>query len=308
MEIMRFTGLQRAIEPIVGMHPGGVRRGGAAIASDEGDASRNGAAPLVADLDREPAARRQISTLCGNYRRLTATGKIAKDELHIPIFIADQRNALPVRRPARVPPVELAKTQRQWRGAIGRRDPQLTQLPAMVTGEQDLLPVGRHFGPRAPAGLLAQDLAAVSRIVDRPRPNIASAPSDLIIGDVKDALAGGPPRRVHGLVPGRIIITPDLALSLAQQRARIAQARGADIRNEQVEMPSPMGRHPGDAFPIGRQARFDIDGVREGQLLLATGPAIQPPQLDRIAIVAAEDDAVTVVRNLGLVIVIATRL
>ena len=54
---MGFARLQRAVETVVGVHPGGVGRSRAAVAADNRDARRNAAALLVANVERQLRSR-----------------------------------------------------------------------------------------------------------------------------------------------------------------------------------------------------------------------------------------------------------
>ena len=61
MEIMRFARLPRAVETVVGVHPGRGRRRGPAVAAEHRHAGRNAAALLVADVERQPRLRRSCT-------------------------------------------------------------------------------------------------------------------------------------------------------------------------------------------------------------------------------------------------------
>jgi hypothetical protein len=67
---------------------------------------------------------------------LRAADKILDDETGVALLVADVRDLLAIGRPASVPPVEVAEGQRERRGAVGRGQPELAPLPAVIAGEQ----------------------------------------------------------------------------------------------------------------------------------------------------------------------------
>jgi hypothetical protein len=112
MEIMRFARLQRTVETIVGVHPGGVRSGRAAIATGDCNSRRNGVALFVGDFDRQRRTRDLVAPLSRHDRRLGAADSVVNDQARIPMHIADEGDAPAVRRPTGVPAVELAEADR----------------------------------------------------------------------------------------------------------------------------------------------------------------------------------------------------
>ena len=72
----------------------------------------------------------------------TTTDYLQHLQGRVACLIADRRDALAIRRPAWVAPVERAKRQWQWRGTIGRGQPQLLFLSSVVAGEQQLVAIG----------------------------------------------------------------------------------------------------------------------------------------------------------------------
>ena len=106
-----------------------------------------------------------------------AAQRIHHAQRGVAVAVVDIGDARAVGRPARVAAVELAESERQRRGAVGRGQPQLLPLAAVVTGIEQALAVGRQFRPRAPAGFLAEHAVALRRVVERHRPQSRRCPS-----------------------------------------------------------------------------------------------------------------------------------
>ena len=176
------------------------------------------------------------------------------------MLVADVGDALAVGRPARVPAVELAEGQRQRRRAVGRRHPQLLPLPAVVAGEQHQLAVGRGLGPRAPAGLLAQHLAAVASDC-RPRPTrCRRCPTRLRDWRRRGCACRRASRT--GSAHDRRANNNSARSCFAARRAaggRCCNPSGPMSATNRLKWPVPLRRHPGDALAVGRQPRLDID-------------------------------------------------
>ena len=105
----------RAVEAVVGVHPGRCRRLRRARRCPARHPRRDAAALLVANVERQPrrsaASVRRLFAATGSARRR----HILHDEAGVAVLLADVGDALAVGRPARVAPVELAEGQRQRR-------------------------------------------------------------------------------------------------------------------------------------------------------------------------------------------------
>src|SRR5204863_1484384 len=136
VKVVVFECLKGAIKAIVGMHPGIVGRVGTAVGRNHADARRHFFAVLVTHTQLEAADLPYIMTLRG----VDASARTANDfldpERGIAIFVADVANPAAIWRKACLGPIELTERQRQRRGTLHGREPELLPLAAVITAEQ----------------------------------------------------------------------------------------------------------------------------------------------------------------------------
>jgi hypothetical protein len=105
-----------------------------------------------------------------------------------------------------------------------------------------------------------------------------------------------------------IVVTIDFAAPLGEERPHVRETVRADVGNVQVETAIAPRRHPRKPATVRREPRLDVDGAVAGQAPLAAAREIEEPELDRLSIVAAEDDRARVGRNVRLVVIGALRM
>ena len=182
------------------------------------------------------------------------------------------------------------------------------RLLAAVAAIEQAFAVRSQFRPRAPCGFLAEHSPGLRGVMHRHGENIAGAPGDFRIADEVDDFAIRRPRRVHRVIERGIVVAIDRALALAQKQAGVVQAFRVDIGDEQVEMPGALRGYPDQALAVRRYSRLDVDAAVAGQGLRSLAFRIETPEFHRLAVVADENGAAAVGRDVGLVIVGAARM
>ncbi len=191
-----------------------------------------------------------------------ATDRVQDEQLGVAALVADVGDPLAVRRPARVAPIEVAERQRQWRGAVGRREPELVPLPPVVARDTATCAAVRA---QAPAGR-SSDVSSLSTRATiaagrRPRPTrCRRCPRRSRVADEVDALAVRRPRRVD-----RVIVLPNSSSGRSCSGAGATRALRSGGRRGRVsaiirlKCPLPPRRDPGELPAIRRQPRLDVD-------------------------------------------------
>src|SRR6266436_2886857 len=94
-------------------------------------------------------------------RGVDASSRAAKDLLDpkrgIALFVADVANPAAIRRKARLGTIVLTEGQRQRRGTLHSRQPELLPLAAMITAKQDSPSIRCDLRLRVPRRFFAED-------------------------------------------------------------------------------------------------------------------------------------------------------
>ena len=250
---MRFKGRQLAVETVIGMEPGVVRRVGSAIRRDHGDARGQLAVAAVGsrDLQGQLPHGTQILPFANRDDLVAGARNIHDVDLRIAAAVADVGDAPAISGPARSGGVPIAIGQGQRITVAGAcRDPQLVPAAARVRGVNDALAVGRPVGPGAPCGLFLPHQARFGIARQRPAPDRAGAIDDLGVADVGDFLAVGRPAGRELVIEGAVVVAWRVALAFGPCRAAL-QPAAVKRADEHVEMAGAGGGHPGDALAIG---------------------------------------------------------
>ena len=304
MEVADFARELRAVVKLVAVHPRILWRVPAGVAAENRHAHRGRATVGVRGRERDRGHRVQSLAALRDDRRSRAADEILHVERGVAVFVADVCDSLSVRGPAGVAAVEVTVSQRQRRRIVGRREPELVPLPAVVIREQDPLAVRADLRPRGPGGLQLVPVETGDRTVrDRNRADLARTPGNLSIGDIPDALPVRCPGRIDEMIVRRIVITVDLALARRDQVTHVPEARGCQVGDLQVEVTAALGRDEDELPAVRRDARLEIDATVRGQRLGLPGREIETAELDRAPVVAAEDDTLAVRCNVRLVVV-----
>src|SRR5262245_29328483 len=131
-------------------------------------------------------------------------------ERGISVLVADITNPRAVWRKARLGPIEITKGQWERWGTLHGRQPELLPLATVITAEQNLPAIRCDLGLRAPRCFFTKDFFQILWRVHSRGPDIAGSISDFSIRHEQQTLAIGRPRRIDGVISGRVIVTIDL--------------------------------------------------------------------------------------------------
>src|SRR5436190_2062490 len=103
MEVMSLARLQRTVEAVIGVHPGGIRRCPPTVTPNNTNPCRHAPVMLVADVEGQPGLRVLVTALGRDDGNLSAAGDVPDAQAGIALLITDVGDAPAVGRPARVP-------------------------------------------------------------------------------------------------------------------------------------------------------------------------------------------------------------
>ena len=92
-----------------------------------------------------------------------------------------------------------------------------------------------------------------------------------------------------------VVIAIDVAGVFRHQTSRAAQAIVCNLCEIEIEMATVSRGNESDLAVIRRIARFDIDVAMRGQGNFLTSLQVELPQLERVILVASEDNVPTIV-------------
>src|SRR5215510_968431 len=224
-----------------------------------------------------------------------AANNLLDPERGIALFVADVANPIAIWRKTRLGPIEVTEGQWERCGTLHGRQPELLPLATTITAEQNPPAIRCDLRLRAPPCFFTKDSFQILRRVRSHAPDITCSISDFPIRDEQQALTIGSPGRVDRMVGCGVVIAIDVAGVFRHQTSRAAQAIVSNLCEIEIEMATVSGGNESDLAVIRRITRFDIDVALRGQGNFLTSLQIELPQLERVILVASEDNVLTIV-------------
>src|SRR5262245_7308217 len=216
-------------------------------------------------------------------------------ERGIAVLVTNITNPSAVWRKARLGPIEVTEGQWERCGTLHGRQPELLPLATTITAEQNPPAIRCDLRLRAPPCFFTKDSFQILRRVRSHAPDITCSISDFPIRDEQQALTIGSPGRVDRMVGCGVVIAIDVAGVFRHQTSRAAQAIVSNLCEIGIEMATVRGGNESDLVVIRRIARLDIDVAMRGQGNFLTSLQVELPQLERVILVANEDNVPTIV-------------
>ena len=222
VEVGHLERAHLAVEAVVGVAPRVVRSPAASVRPRHRKAHGRRRPRRVGHGHGERSLRMQVPARLRNDRLHRAARNRHDAQRHVAALVRDERDAAPVRRPARPRVVALAVGQLEGIPALGRRQPELVALAPEVRAVDDAVPVARPVGVRLPVRLFLAHEAHRRAGLGIHAPEVSGAPHVAAVGDEDQLLAVGRPGRREVLVELRVVVARQAAVLLLRDPLRSA--------------------------------------------------------------------------------------
>src|SRR6202011_5129720 len=175
VKIICFEWPLAANETIIRVHPCVFRRISTAIFTGDEDTRGRRLIIFIQNSYRQRTGRSQVFPFDGDDLRLFTARNLQRPQRNVPTTIRNERDALPIRRPARIDVVGFSIGYRKRLAPFRWHEPELVPLLTEVRSVDQPFSVGRKIWARLPSSLFIMDFMSRRAKFGLHSPKTASA-------------------------------------------------------------------------------------------------------------------------------------